>query len=108
MSTRVVTKLELFKDVSSGTEDKTQSHTPATGPFHITLMEGEAAFDMNVAVIIKFDGDPVWLTKGSSRRIEHVELIGDNSKKVELVLDANDLGSGSVYIGGMVVIEQEI
>ena len=101
------TILELFKDVTAGTEDKTQSHTPAIGPFAITLMVGEAAFDTNVAVLVKFDGNPVWITKGSSRREEPIELVGDNVKKVELVLDANDLPSGSVYIGGMVKIEQE-
>lgn len=103
----VRTTLQLYKDVEFNTEDKTQSHTPATGPFEIVLCEGEAAFDVNVAVLVKFGGSPVWLTKGSSRRTEHIELIGDNSKKVELVLDANDLPSGSVFIGGLVKIKQE-
>ncbi len=100
--------LELFKDIDSGTEDKTESHTPATGPFTITFIEAQAAFDINVAVIVKFDGTPVWLTKGSSIRTKPIELVGDNTKKVELVLDANDLPSGSVYIGGHVKIEQEV
>lgn len=101
------TTLEIYKDVPGGTEDKTSSHTPETGPFRIVLACGEAAFDTNVAVIVKFDGSPVWLTKGSSFRTDPIELIGDAVKKVELVLDANDLPSGSVYIGGMVKIEQE-
>jgi len=103
----VRTTLELYKYVTYGTEDKTQTHTPVTGPFEIVLCEGEAAFDINVSVIVKFDGDPVWVTKGSSKRTEHIELTGDGTKKVELVLDANDLASGSVYIGGLVKIKQE-
>jgi hypothetical protein len=107
MSTKVETILEIYKDVTYNTEDKTQSHTPAVGPFTITMVCGEAAFDTNVAVILKFDGDPIWITKGSSLRTEPIELVGDNTKKVELVLDANDLPSGSVYIGGMAKIVQE-
>ena len=103
----VYTKLELYKDITFNTEDKTQSHTPATGPFSIVLCEGEAAFDPNVAVVVKFDGTPVWLTKGSSKRTEPIVLTGNAVKKVELVLDANDLPSGSVFIGGLVKIEQE-
>jgi len=103
----VKTTLELYKDITNGNDDKTQSHTPATGKFKIVLCEGEAAFDINVAVRVDFDGSPVWLTKGSSKRTEPIELTGDNSKKVELVLDANDLPSGSVFIGGLVKIEQE-
>lgn len=101
------TKLELYKDVSAGTEDKTQSHTPSTGPFRIVEIYGEGAFDMNVSVIVMFDGSAVWLTKGSSSRLEPIDLVGDGVKKVELVLDATDLSSGSVYIGGLVKIEQE-
>jgi len=101
------TKLELYKDITAGTEDKTQSHTPASGAFRIVLCEGEAAADLNCAVIVKFDGSPVWLTKTSSSRTEPIELTGDATKKVELVLDANDLPSGSVLLGGLVKIEQE-
>ena len=103
----VRTILEIYSDVQSGTENKTQFHVPSSGLFRIMLVEGEAAFDVNVAVIIKFDGVPVWLTKGSSKRTELIELEGDGVKKLEIVLDATDLSSGSVYIGAFVKIEQE-
>jgi len=100
-------KLELYKDITNGTSDATQNYTPPVGTFFITLIEGEAAFDINCAVEVLFDGSPVWLTKGSSKRTEPIELTGDNSKKVELVLDATDLTSGSVLLGGLVKIEHE-
>ena len=104
---KIRTNLELYKDITSGTEDKSQSHVPDTGAFAITMICGEAAYDTNCAVVVKFDGNPVWLTKGSSKRDEPIELVGDGVKKVELVLDAVDLPSGSVYLGGLVKIEQE-
>jgi len=103
----VRTTLELYKDVTAGTDDKTKSHVPVTGDFSIVSVTGEAAFDINVAVRVDFDGSPVWVTKGSSKHADVIALVGDGVKKVELVLDANDLPSGSVFIGGHVKIEQE-
>jgi hypothetical protein len=101
------TTLELYKDVTAGTDDKTQFHVPATGEFSIVCIEGEAAFDINCAVAVMFDGAIVWVTKGSSTMDRPKRFTGDGVKKVELVLDANDLPSGSVFLGGYVLIEQE-
>jgi len=102
----IKTTLEIYKDVTAGTTDATQNVVPAAGLFRITVMEGEAACDINCAVIVKFDGAPIWLTKGSSKRTEPLELTGDGVKKVELILDATDLPSGSVFLGGLVKVEQ--
>ena len=102
----VATELELFADIDAGDVDATQTHTPATGIFTIRCMEGEAAFDMNCAVQVKWDGTVIWMTKGSSKNNRHYEFTGDGTKKVELILNATDLGSGSVYLGGYVMIEQ--
>lgn len=103
----VKTKLEIYKDITYGNTDATQNFTPATGVFSIMCIEGEAAFDLNCAVIVKFGGDLVWSTKGSSRMDRPKELTGDGVKKVELILDASDLTSGSVLLGGFVLIHQE-
>lgn len=102
------TTLELYKNITAGSDDKTQSFTPSIGYFYIVLINAEAAFDMNVAVRVDFNGSPVWLTKGSSQYLEHIKLLGDGIKKIELVLDANDLPNGSVFIGGIVKIEQVV
>ena len=102
----ILTELELFKDVTSGTTDATQFVIPASGIFKILCIEGEAAFDMNSAVEVWFDGALVWFTKGSSSMERPKEFTGDGVKKVELKLDATDLVSGSVYLGGYVKIEQ--
>jgi len=100
--------LELFKDVTAGTSDSTQNYVPASGAFLIEYIEGEGAFDMNSAVVVKFDSTIVWMTKGSSKRTEPIELTGDGVKKVELVLDATDLPVGSVLLGGLVKIKQVV
>ena len=103
------TILELYKDVDSGADDKTQSYAPATGEFNIVIEEAEAAFDLNCAVKVMFNGtDIVYETKGSLGRNLTKTRTGDGVKKVELVLDANDLPSGSVLLGGKVVIVEEI
>ena len=104
----VRTTLELYKDITSGTSDSSQFHVPVVGNFSIVSVEGEAAFDLNCAVRVVFDGTTVWFTKGSSKHNEPIELVGDNVKKVELILDAVDLPSGSVFLGGHIKIEQEI
>jgi len=104
----VKTELELFKDVTYGTTDVTQYHVPATGDFQIVCIEGEAAFDLNCAVTVKFNGVLVWTTKGSSRMDRPKTFTGDGVKKVELILDATDLTSGSVLLGGYVLIHQEV
>ena len=103
----VKTELEIYKDITAGTEDKTESFTPATGDFTIMCIEAQAAFDINCAVEIKFDGVIVWMTKGTSRMERPKTFTGDGVKKVEIVLDALDLPSGSVYLGGYVLIHQE-
>ena len=104
----ILTELELFKDVTYGTTDATQFVIPASGIFKILCIEGEAAFDINCAVEVKFDGNLIWMTKGSSRMDRPKEFTGDGVKKVELVLDATDLPSGSAYLGGYVKIEQVV
>lgn len=103
----VRTTLELYKDITSGTSDSTKFHVPAVGDFTIVSVTGEAAFDLNCAVRVTFGGDTVWFTKGSSKHNDSIELVGDNVKKVELILDAVDLPSGSVFLGGHIKIEQE-
>ena len=101
------TELELYKDITNGTTDATQFFVPAVGEFTITLIEAEAAFDINCKVEVKFDGALVWMTKGSSRMDRAKRFTGDAVKKVELILDAVDLPSGTVTLGGFVLIEQE-
>ena len=102
----VKTELELYKDIDAGTSDVTQSYVPKSGEFFIECIEGEAAFDINCAVEVLFDGALVWLTKGSSRMDRSLSFTGDATKKVELKLDAIDLASGSVFLGGYVLIRQ--
>lgn len=102
-----ITELELYKDVMAGTEDATQEYAPA-GEFSIEHIDGEAAFDINCAVSVWFDGAVVWLTKGSSEMNRQKMFTGDGVKKVILKLDANDLPSGSVYLGGYVRIQEII
>ena len=104
----ILTELELFKDTAAGTTDATQFVIPASGVFKILCIEGEAAFNVNCAVEVKFDGNIIWMTKGSSRMDRPKEFTGDGVKKVELVLDATDLITGSVYLGGYVKIEQVV
>ena len=108
MSALKRTELELFKDVAAATSDATQFYVPPVGEFKIECIEAEAAFDMNCAVEVKFDGVIVWMTKGSSRMDRHKSFVGDGVKKVELVLDAVDLPSGSIYLGGFVLITEEV
>jgi hypothetical protein len=102
------TQLELYKDMLAGTSDATQFVIPAVGPFKILAIEGQAAFDMNSAVKVAFGGVVVWFTKGSFLVSRHREFIGDGIKKVELILDATDVSSGSVWLGGFVSIEQVV
>ena len=104
----IFTELEIYKDMAAGTSDATQFVIPAVGPFIITSIEGQAAFDMNSAVKVLFGGEVIWFTKGSSEMKRHKELIGDGAKKIELVLDALDLVSGSVYLGGYLKMEQVV
>jgi len=102
----IFTELELYKDITAGTTDSSQFVVPAAGVFNILCIEGQAAFDMNSAVEVWFGGALVWFTKGSSSMERPKEFVGDGVKKVELRLDAADLVSGSVYLGGYVKIEQ--
>ncbi len=104
----VLTELELYKDVTAGTEDKTQFHVPVSGDFLITKIESQGAFDINCAVEVLFDGQLVWFSKGVSTLDRTKEFVGDGVKKVELVLNALDLPSGSVFLGGYVMIEQVV
>jgi len=101
------TELELYKDITSGTADATQNFVLAVGEFSIVSIQGEAAFDLNCAITVKYDGALLWSTKGSSGHKDPIVLTGDGVKKVELILDATDLPSGSVLLGGHVRIEQE-
>lgn len=93
-------ELELHKDITNGTEDITQNTIPPTGEFYITDIYGEAAIDLNCYVAIKFDGVLIWHTKGSSSSDKQRKFTGDGVKKVELVLSAVDLTTGSVLLGG--------
>lgn len=100
--------LELYKEITAGNTDATQTFTPAAKEFKITHIEGQAAFDLNCVVKLEFDGVLVWHTKGASTRTKPIELTGDGVKILKLVLDATDLGSGTVLLGGRVEIEQEL
>lgn len=100
------TELKLDKDIGWGTIDKTQSFVPAVGEFSVTA-KGRGAFDINCAVKVLFDGALIWFTKGIDKTDEPLRFTGDGVKKVELWLDANDLPSGSVLLGGTVKIQQE-
>jgi len=93
-------ELEVHKDVTYDTEDKTETTTPPTGEFYIVECFGEGAFDLNCYVAIHFDGALVWHTKGSSQSNKQYKFTGDGTKKVEVVLSAKDLGSGSALLGG--------
>lgn len=98
--------LELYKDVTAGTQDATENWTPASGTFTIKNAQGEGAFDINCAIEVLFGGELVWITKGSSNMSAAKEFTGDGVKQVELVLNATDLPTGSVFLGGRVEIEQ--
>ena len=107
MATSKETTLSLHKDVTYGTEDKTAFVVPATGVFYVTDIEGEGAFDLNCYVSIAFDGVIFWHTKGSSSSKKLFSFTGDGVKKVELILSAVDLPSGSAIIGGACIVREK-
>ena len=100
-----VTELELFKDVTAGQTEVTD-YAPPTGEFLIVFIEAEGAYDLNCAIEVKFDSVLVWSSKGSSKMTRAKSFTGDGVKKVELILDATDLPTGSVFLGGYIKIEE--
>jgi len=100
----MITELEKYVDMTFGNDDKTQSFTPPVGDFWILRIEGQAAFDANCKVKVLFDNAIIWGTNGSSEMNRAQKYTGDAVKKVELVLDATNMPSGSSLLGGYVRI----
>ena len=97
-------ELCLHKDIAAGNEDKTKSNVPPTGEFWVTDVSGESSFDLNCYVAIAFDGVIFWHTKGSSKADNAFTFTGDGVKKVELILSAVDLPTGSAILGGRCIV----
>jgi hypothetical protein len=100
----VEVELELHKDITAGNDDKTENTAPPTGEFYVTNVHGEGAFDLNCYVGFSFDGVLFWHTKGSSHTDKQYKFTGNGTKKVELILSAVDLGSGSAVLGGGCIV----
>jgi len=101
------TRLCLHKDITAGTKDETQTYTPS-GEFRLVRASINAAYDLNCVVNIDFDGEILFHGKGGETLMSPITRTGDGIKVVKLILDAADLPTGSVILGGDVHFEEEI
>jgi len=101
------TTLSLHKNIIFGNIDDTQKYVPA-GDFALTQGHSFGAYDLNCLVKITFDGEILFHGKGGETLKHVVRRTGDGVKEVKLILDAMDLPSGSVVLGGFGEIEEEI
>ena len=101
------TKLMLHKNITNGTKDETQTHTPS-GEFSLVKAAAFGAYDLNCVVKVEFDGEIIFSGKGAEVLMGPLTRTGDGVKIVKLILDAVDLTSGSVVLGCEADFEEEV
>lgn len=101
------TRLNLHKEITAGQTDETQTYTPA-GPFTLSKAAINGAYDLNCVVRIEFGSEVIFHGKGAEVLLEPIDRVGDGVKIVKLILDAIDLPTGTVYLGGDAHFEEEV